>query len=103
MNETIDSKVKGGFWRGVRMYVVGFATAYSLLLWGKNFSLNMNGQKYVTMREEDFRDFSEMMCTYKQVKQEYLSGLARRVRESVDLNGDGYITREEAGLPPIQH
>ncbi len=104
MNETIDSKVgskpKRGFVRTAGIYLACFAAGYSLLLFGKNFSLNAQGQRYVTMAEEDFRDFSELMDSYKQARQEYLSGLARKAREAVDLNGDGFITRREAGLPP---
>jgi hypothetical protein len=111
MDETIDKKVEGvqsarksGFWKNAMIFAAVIGIGHGVLETGMNIWYKHQGYKYVMLTDEEHKLLSECVGDYAQARHEYLCDQAKYIRENViptiDKNGDGYITREEAGLPP---
>ena len=112
MDETIDKKVEGSFVKKALKGIAGSALCFAAVVGighgvvqtACNIYDKMNGYKYVMLTDEEHKLLSECVGAYAQARHEYLCEQAKYIRENVlpniDKNGDGYITREEVGLPP---
>ncbi|MEM4239680.1 MAG: hypothetical protein QXM31_02920 [Candidatus Woesearchaeota archaeon] len=108
MNETIDSKVGGKKQGSPARKFLGAVALYAGLLGivgglaGGCASVyyNIRGYKCLMLNKKEHQELSEAVQFYQEAKRQYLCEIARQVRNYVDKNHDGFVTREEAGLLP---
>jgi hypothetical protein len=99
--ETIESKV--GFWKNVKksaaIALVGLSLGGGFGTVANKIYHDIKGETYLVMNKAELERLNNAVDFYEDAKNQYLKEKAKETLYEIDKNKDGYITREEAGIP----